>query len=376
MKIVIGNIMGEGRAALLIENGVIKEVGFTGHIPESAEVLDYGDSYVLPGFVDIHIHGGGGYDFVDMTEQSFDGIRNIHLENGTTTLCPTLTSCPIDKTFEFLEYYKNYKDKTSFAGVHLEGPFLSPEMSGAQNTDCLAKPTDELISRLLEYSDIISSVTVAPELENCKKLIKALVQKGVRVSAGHSNASADVLREAKNLGLDKITHMYCATPKRYKEGSFVIGGFEEAALTEDGLFLELIADGHHVCRECFEMAIRCKGIDNIIAVSDAMRASGQDVTESFLGQIKPENCVIVEDGVAKLPDRSSFAGSVTNGEKMFEALCKKYGYSVADTSKMLSENPARYLGLENIGKIAEGYFADLVVIDNFKVIKTIKNGRA
>jgi N-acetylglucosamine-6-phosphate deacetylase len=106
-----------------------------------------------------------------------------------------------------------------------------------------------------------------------------------------------------------------------------------------------------------------------------MRASGQDVSESFLGEVKAENRVIVEDGVAKLPDRSSFAGSVTNGEKMFEVLHKKYGYSVEDASKMLSENPARYIGLEKLGKIERGYRADLAIIDNFKVIKTIKNGR-
>ena len=373
--LVIGNIMGGGRAALLIENGIIKEVGFTGDIPQDTKLLDFGDSLILPGFVDIHVHGGDGFDFVDMERRSAHGIRDMHIKHGTTTLCPTLTSCGIQKTLEFLEFFKDYADDPAFAGVHLEGPFLSADMCGAQNLSCLEMPTDENIAKILEYSDIISSVTLAPELENCEKLIKSLKANGVRVSVGHSNASDDTLRRARDVGADKITHMYCATPKRYKEGSYVIGGFEETALTEDGLFLELIADGHHVCRECFEMAIRCKGIDNIIAVSDAMRGSGQDTDESYLGEIKPENRVIVEDGVAKLPDRSSFAGSVTNGEKMFEVLHKKYGYSIRDACRMLSENPARYLGLEKLGRIEQGCIADLVIIDDFKVIETIKNGR-
>ena len=367
--------MGQGRAALLISGETIESVGFSGDIPNGCQLYDFGEALVVPGFVDIHVHGGDGLDFVDMKEGSFEKIAAYHLSKGTTTLCPTLTSCAFDKTLTFLDYYKKLKDKSFFAGVHLEGPFLSPEMCGAQNLSHLILPAKEYTQKLFPYCDVISSITVAAELEGAPEFISQLKERGVRVSVGHSAATGDQLRKCKALGADRITHMFCATPKRYKEGSFVVGGFEETALTESGFFLELIADGHHVCRECFEIAARCKGIDNIIAISDAMRASGQNTSESFLGEVKEENRVIVEDGVAKLLDRSSFAGSVTNGEKMFEVLHKKYGYSVADTSKMLSETPSRYLGLEKLGKIERGYKADLAIIDNFKVIKTIKNGR-
>ena len=376
-KLIIANIMGNGRGTILLEDDVIKEVGFCSDIPKDCEVFDFGNALLVPGFVDIHLHGGDGYDFVDMTKESFDSIRDFHLSHGTTTLCPTLTSCPISKTFEFLEYYKNYANEPVFAGVHLEGPFLSPEMSGAQNLSCLAKPTDELADRLLQYKDIICSVTIAPELENMQNFATKLYQNGILLSAGHSNADAKTLSESKEYGVNKITHMFCATPKRYKVGSFVIGGFEERALIDDGFYVELIADGHHVCKECFEIAKRCKGIDSIIAISDAMRGAGLDnADESYLGEIKPENRVIIEDGVAKLPDRSSFAGSVTYGNKMFYVLCQKYGFGVEKASQMLSENPARYLGLTNVGKIQKGYKADFVVMDkDYNVIKTIKEGK-
>lgn len=367
--------MGQGRSALVINKDKIETVGFCSEIPENAEIFDYGDAYVVPGFVDIHIHGGNGFDFVDMTKESFDGIRDFHLSKGTTTICPTLTSCDISKTFDFIEYYKNFEDKTCFGGIHLEGPYLSPKMCGAQNLSYLINPTKEQIEKLISFSDYICKITLAPEKEGCDRLITALADKNVVLSAGHSNATKKELIRASELGVSQITHMYCATPKRYKEGSFVIGGFEETALVNDSFALELIADGHHVCRECFEMAVRCKGIDKVIAISDAMRGAGLDnADESFLGEIKPENRVIIEDGVAKLPDRSSFAGSVTTGEKMFDVLHNKYGYSVADTSKMMSENPANLVNLKNIGKLEKGYFADITVIDKKKVIATFKNG--
>ena len=375
MKTVTANIMGGGIAALCIENGVITDICKGSDIPPG-EALDFGDALLVPGFVDIHVHGGGGYDFVDMTKECFDSIRALHLSHGTTTLCPTLTSCSMSDTFGFLDYYRAFEDKTCFAGVHLEGPFLSPEMCGAQNLSYLINPDAEITKRLSEYSDILAKVTLAPEKDGCDNLISELCKKGVVISAGHSNASAAELRRAIALGARQVTHMYCATPKRYKEGSYVYGGFEETALTEDALALELIADGHHVCRECFEMAVRCKGIDNVIAVSDAMRGAGQDGADfSFLGRALPENRVIIEDGVAKLPDRSSFAGSVTLGDRMFDTLTRKYGYSVADASKMLSESPAKHIGLERVGRIEKGFVADFAIIKDGKAVATIKNGK-
>lgn len=351
--------------AILVENGKILCADYRGEVPESAEVVDFGKRYILPGFVELHAHGGGGDDFGDCDADAFSRICALHLSHGVTRICPTLTACAWERTLSFLRLCETVRTHPMFAGAHLEGPFLSPRMCGAQNAACLLRPAASYAAQLCNHRAVICRMTLAPELPEADAFAQQLQKAGIALSVGHSDADAETVRRAVALGYTQVTHLFCSTAARRKRGSYVVGGVVEAALTEDALTVELIGDGHHICRESFLLTLRCKGIDGVCVVSDAMRAAGQTgVNESFLGAKLPENRVIIEDGVAKLPDRSSFAGSVAVGDTMVAALCGRYGFPLWTVSAMMSRVPARLLyGANRYGELKDGFAADLIVLD-------------
>lgn len=355
---------------VLIENGAIANENAK-EIPDDAEIFDFSGDFVLPAFIELHAHGGGGYDFIDGTDESFEKIFETHLSHGVATLCPTLCACDFDQTLKFLGFCKSVSHE-GFAGVHLEGPFLSKKMCGAQNLSYIVEPTDGVIKLLEDYSDVIARITAAPEIPGVLKLAGRLAGHKVSFSIGHSDCDAKLAREAVESGFSSVTHLFCSTPGRHKERSFVVGGLIEEALINDSLFVELIGDGHHVCRESLILTEKCKSAEKIAIVSDAMRAAGtgksnlavdDKITESYLGAKLPGNRVIIEGGVAKLPDRSSFAGSLAVGDTMVKALCGEYRLPLAKVSEMMSRTPAKILGLSDRGEIKKGLRADLTILD-------------
>lgn len=370
-KILIDGKLTEGKS-LLIGDGKILEIGQCVAVSEDTEVFDAKGGYLLPSFIELHAHGGGNADVADLTPEAFDRVMTTHLSHGVTALCPTLVACEWHKTTEFLKFCDSFaKRSPMFGGVHLEGPFLSPLMCGAQNLSCIVPPTDEKISELEEFSSLISCITAAPEIEGTERLAKRMTAHGVSMSVGHSNADAREMEKAVLWGFDRVTHLFSSTSRRAKQGSYVIGGIEECALIDSRFTVELIGDGHHVSRESFLLTKMCKSKDGVALVSDAMRAAGcENLSESYLGEVKPENRVIIEDGVAKLPDRTSFAGSVAVGDTMVQALCGRYGLPLETVSHMMSTVPARLLKLKKRGEIKKGFDAELVLLDqNYKTLK-------
>ncbi len=379
-KSVVGIFADGKKGSLLIEDGRISSVSRS-EIAESCEILDFGENYLLPAFIEVHAHGGGGFDFIDNTEESFDKILDTHLSHGVSTLCPTLCACDFEAALDFLNLCKRKKEHPAFAGVHLEGPFLSPEMCGAQNLSCLRDPSEEDIERLVPYADVISRITVAPELPGAKRLTEKMLSLGIKMSAGHSATDAEGFYKARKLGIDSVTHLYSSMKGRYKNGSYVLGGLIEGALADDDCYVELIGDGHHVSRENFILTVKCKGTDRVVIVSDAMRAAGQyspfssKSADSYLGAVLPENRVIIEGGVAKLPDRTSFAGSIAVGDTMVKALVGGYGLPLESVSRMMSTAPARLLGLSDRGEFKAGLRADITVLDkSYRTAAVIRKG--
>ncbi len=372
MKVIKnGNVVCNGgvyKKLIIIRDGMIADVCDRAEIPKDAEVFDAGGHTVVPSFVDIHLHGGGGYDFLDCTEDAFSNIFKTHLAHGTPRICPTLVSCHEEKMLEFFKIARKYKENERFLGLHLEGPFLSKEMCGAQNLDAITEPTKEFCDKILLHGgDIISRITCAPELNGTEYLAKEFSKRKIGLSIGHSSAYAPEVENAFSIGFNQVTHLFCATTSRVKRGSKVYGGIAECSLLNDDCYVELIGDGHHISREFFEIVMKLKGCEKICVVSDAMRGSGESgITESFLGEKLPENRVIIEDGVAKLPDRSSFAGSVTSGDMMYRALTDDYGIDSYSVSVMMSYAPSKLLGLTDSGKIEKDFRADLTVLDENK----------
>ncbi|MBQ2967223.1 MAG: N-acetylglucosamine-6-phosphate deacetylase [Clostridia bacterium] len=362
---------------ILLKDGIIENTDFKGEVPENCSVIDASGLYVLPGFIDIHLHGGGGYDFMDCTETAFETISRTHLQKGTTTMLPTTVSAPFTDVLKLLQTYKKYASQCpNFYGVHLEGPFISVNQRGAHKAHLLHAPEQWETDMLIEQGrGIIKRITAAPELAGMDYFCKRMIENGVWLSVGHSDATCETALSAFNMGFSHITHLYSATPSIRKIGQEVKAGVIEAAYLDDRVSVELIADGKHVAKEAIALALKIKGVDKVAFVTDALCPAGTDVTESFLGEKMPENRIIIEDGVAKLPDRSSFAGSIVTADMLLERAVNYYGISLPVAVKMLTKTPAKILGIHNKGEIKKGYDADMVLLDkNFMVQQVLLKG--
>ncbi len=360
--------------AVLTENGIIYDIINLAEIPQGVEKIDLDGSYLLPGFIDIHVHGGGGADFMDGSVEAMRSVLTTHLRHGTTTIFPTTMSSTfgeIEKTFSvYRQLLEENTMKDLLGGIHLEGPFISPKMCGAQRLDLVYPPTSKMIEVLKENSDIIARISCAPEVDGVLQMAKELLPYGIQFSLGHTAATYEQAEAATEVGFTSVTHMYSATSGFHKVDQKVHIGVTQAGYGIDELYVELIGDGCHVPKELLRLVTRFKGADKVCLITDAMRAAGTDVTESYLGAICPENRVIIDDGVAKLPDKSFFAGSIGTMDKAFGFAVKNAGLKIEDAMKMTSLNQARLLKIEDKkGSIEKGKDADFVLLDGeFSVV--------
>lgn len=376
-----GTVVSDGvvrKADVLIRDGILADTDFTGELPaaEPCEVIDAKDCYVSAGFIDIHAHGGGGYDIMDCEVEAFRTISHTHLKNGTTTLVPTAVSAKFEDILRLIEVYKQaLPECPNMYGIHLEGPFISKNQKGAHKEYLLHAPTDEETEALLtQGAGVIKRITAAPELDNMEQFAKKMKAAGVGLALGHSDATAEQALWAFAHGFTHVTHLYSATPGVRKINQVVKAGVIEAAYLDDNVTVELIADGKHAAVHALQLAVKIKGVDKVALVTDALRPAGTDVSESYLGEKIPENRVIIEDGVAKLPDRSSFAGSIATANMLLERGINHYGLSLADTVTMLTSTPASILGLGDRGAIRDGYVADVVIFDSEWHVKHVLLG--
>ncbi len=362
---------------IYIENGKIKSIGENS--AECENVYDAKGDFLLAGFVDIHIHGGGGADFMDADELSFEQAVKSHLSHGTTTLVPTAMSAPKEDLISFIKAYKSFKKDSHFGiitpGVHLEGPYFSganAKSGGAQPKNVLRLPDFKEIENILDFADgCILRWDAAPELENSEKFAGIMVENGIIPAIAHSDATSEETQRGIDAGFSHITHFYNAVTTYRKVGQKVLAGVVEAAYLNKNVTLELICDGRHIPRDILRLALMIKGADKVCAITDAMRISATDMESGNLGSNKNGTFVIVDDGVAKLPDLSSYAGSIATMDRCLKVLYKDYGIDLVTASKMLSLTPAKLIGLKKTGKIAKGYTADLVIADSDCNIKTV-----
>jgi len=363
---------------MVIQNGKI--VGFAKNAPADCEMIDCGGKTVIPGFVDIHIHGGGGSEFIDGTPEAFEAVARTHCLHGTTSLCPTPASCSLESLYKLFDVYRDAAKNgkySDFLGIHLEGPFLSLENKGAQNANYIISPTKELMRELLERGEgVVKRISFAPENEGMYNCIDMAKEAGILLAIAHSNIQYEETEDVYNKGVRLITHLFNATTTIRKVNQIVRAGIVEAFYTLPEMKAEIIGDGCHVPKQVIAMARRFKGTENICLITDAMRAAGTDVAESYLGEVLPENRVIIEAGVAKLPDRSFYAGSIATMDRVFKNAVLNVGLSIEDTSAMMSKTPANIVGAGAYkGVLDIGYDADFLVIDeNMEVEKVYVRG--
>jgi len=363
--------------SVLIEDGIISAIGYDG---KAEREIDAKGNYLLAGFIDIHVHGGGGADFMDATPEAFETAVKSHLEHGTTTLLPTAMTATESDLTDFLNAFKEFKSKSEYSaltpGVHLEGPYFSganAKSSGAQPSGLLRLPDEAEMDRLLKIADgSILRWDAAPELEGSEMFARKCKENNIICSIAHSAATSEEAQKGIDNGFSHVTHFYNAVTTYRKEGQKVLAGVVEAAYLNDNLTIELICDGRHIPRDILRLALKIKGADKVSAITDGMRIAGTDMQSGKLGSLKNGTDVIVDDTVAKLPDMSSYAGSIATMDRCLRVLVKDYGIDIVTASKMLSKAPSNILGFDNKGSIEIGKDADLVVFDNdFKLRNVI-----
>lgn len=377
--ILSDQVLPEG--TILIENGRIVAVTSGEAEWPDAETLDAAGAYVAPGFIDIHVHGGAGHDFMDGTLEAFQAIARLHAFHGTTSMLPTTLTADTRGILDTIDVYEKASGRISngarFLGLHLEGPYFAMTQRGAQDPRHIRDPDPTEYMQILGHTNAIRRWSIAPERKGAIQFGRLLAEKGILPSMAHTDAVYEEALEAFQNGYTLLTHFYSAMSGVTRRNAFRYAGVIEAGYLNDGLDVEIIADGVHLPAPLLKLICKVKGPDRIALITDAMRGAGMPEGPSILGNRSDGLPVIIEDGVAKLPDRSSFAGSVATADRLVRTMIRIADCSLTDAIRMITATPARILGVhDRIGHLKPGYDADIVIFDeDVQVKETILQGR-
>lgn len=361
-----------------IADGVITAVTDAAR-PFDAQI-DAGGQYVSPGFIDIHSHGGGGADFLDGTPEAFLTAASMHARYGTTTIIPTATSGKLEETLAMEQAYEQALERNAsgadMPGLHLEGPYFAMGQRGAQDPRHLRNPEPEEYMQILERCKHILRWSVAPELPGALELGRELKRRGILAAIGHSDAEFSEVEKAWEAGYTHVTHLYSSMSTVHRRNAYRHAGVLEAAYMIDGMTVEIIADGKHLPAELLRFVYKFKGPERTALITDSMRGAGMADGPSMLGHRVNGLAVVIEDGVAKMPDRSGFAGSVATADRLVRNMVRMAQVPLTQAVQMAALTPARIMNLRDRGAIAPGLRADIVLFDeNIRVSRTLVSGR-
>jgi N-acetylglucosamine-6-phosphate deacetylase len=359
-RIAVGHLrIADGKiAALLAHDSVLP--------PEPLEI-DLGGRFLAPGFIDLHIHGAMLHDTMEATPEAFAAITRHHLRGGTTSLALTTITATTEEILTVLRAVQGYQkvpvqDGSQVLGVHIEGPYFSKEKPGAHRLELIRNPEPVEWEQFLAFREVITQITVAPELPGALALIEAFAQRGIRVSAGHSDAWDEEAAAGFAHGLRQATHTFNCMSSSRRRGPYRIAGLLEYVLGEPEILCEVIADGRHVSPTLLRMLYQAKGPDGIALITDA--TSGAGLAEETHFHLADIECV-VRDNVGLTADGKALAGSVATMNRVVRGMIEYAGVPLVEAVRMATLNPARALGIEERkGVLATGADADLVVFDD------------
>ncbi len=367
--------------SLLIIDGRIVEIGKANIDAPGAEWIDVGGNYISPGFIDIHVHGGAGYDFMDNTVEAFLAIAQTHARYGTTAILPTTLTASHEDLLATLDTYKKASlisnNGAQFIGMHLEGPYIAMNQAGAQDKRFIRDPEPAEYREIVTDYPFIKRWSAAPELKGALEFGRFLTANNILAAWAHTDAVYDEIIEAYRNGYTLATHLYSAMTGVTRRNAFRLAGAVEAAWLTDEMDVEIIADGIHLPPPLLKLVYKIKGADRTALITDSMRAAGTTATISVLGPLQNGLEVIIEDGVAKLPDRSAFAGSVSTFDRLVRNMIQLAEAPLVDAIKMATATPARIMKIgDKKGSLAVGMDADLVIFDaNINVRTTMAGGK-
>jgi N-acetylglucosamine-6-phosphate deacetylase len=348
---------------LLLRDGVIKELGSLGDEPAAeVTVIDCSGDFIAPGLVDIHLHGAVGRDAMEASEQAFGAILGAHARYGTTTAVLTTVAASLPEMIDVLQMTESWpgaRGVARLAGIHLEGPWFSPRRRGAHDPAQLRDPRESEISAILEHASVIRRVTLAPELPGAYDAIRTFREAGIAVSAGHSDATEREARAGFKAGITQATHLHNAMSSLRKTDP-PRRGLAEAALENQGMICELIADGMHVPPDLLRETLKAKGWENLALVSDATAGCGLPEGSGFrLGDL---DCVV--QGKAAWTGEGighCLAGSTAPLFTGIRTMMEQAGATISEAVAMATLVPSRALGTESeVGSLEIGKQADLI----------------
>ncbi|MFE7896197.1 N-acetylglucosamine-6-phosphate deacetylase [Streptomyces sp. NPDC057424] len=350
-----------------VHNGrlIIDGTRITTTAPENAHIIDVTGHYVIPGFVDLHNHGGGGASFTSGSAE--DILKGIHTHrlHGTTTLVASTVTGDMDSLARRAGLLGELAEQGDIAGIHFEGPFISPCRKGAHSEALLRDPHPADVRKLIDAArGRARMVTLATELPGGLDSVRLLADHGVIAAIGHTDATYEQTVEAIDAGATVATHLFNAMPPLGHRSPGPI----TALLEDDRITVELINDGTHLHPAALRLAFHHAGADRVAFITDAMDAAGFGDGRYFLGPLQVE----VTDGVARLVTDGTIAGSTLTLDRAFKRAVTVDGLSVEDAVRALSATPARLLGMaDTIGSLEPGKYADLLILDSAYEVKGV-----
>ena len=346
--------------SVIVEDGKIAEVSNNNFAIEGAEIIDAKGCDIVPGGIEMHVHGGGGRDFMEGEEEAFRVAIDAHMQYGTTSIFPTLSSSTvpmIEKACETCTKLMAEPD-SPVLGLHLEGPYFNPKQAGAQIPEWIKAPVKEEYEYLLEKWPCLKRWDEAPELEGSHEFIKCCCKHGVLPSIGHTRAKYEEVAAANELGMTHATHFYNAMPVVYKNREFKETGTVESIFALENMTVEMIADGIHVPPVMLRMIYQIKGVERTALITDALACAASKDDTAF------DPRVVLEDGVCKLADRSALAGSIATMDRLVRTCVQQAGIPMEDACRMISETPAKIMGVyDRKGSLEKGKDADIIFFD-------------
>ena len=380
-KIINGKIIDkcgviEGKI-LYFESGKIVEISSDDKPADI--VIDAEGNYVSAGFIDTHVHGGGGADVMDGTPDAIRLMAKTHLKHGTTSICPTTAACGHKDLIRAVKAFKEVYPESGkngmphLLGMHLEGPNFAPSQAGAQDPDNIYPPRPSEYNEIFELADgLIKKWSFAPELEGAVEFCDALVKHGILPCIGHTDATYDDVVKVFERGATCLTHFYSAMSTITRKQGYRVAGVVESGYILDDMWVEVIGDGAHIPPILLKMICKLKSTDKIMLITDAMRGATMPEGPSILGV--STKCII-EDGIAKMPDRTCFAGSVATTDRLVRTLYKQAELPIHTAVAMMTLNPAKALKLESKGQLEVGFDADILIFDdNINMKKVFVSG--
>lgn len=343
--------------SLILSDSKILEIANSDLPRVGATIVDVKGDYILPGFVAMNIHGGGGKAYKEGTREAFDTATAVHLKHGATTIFPTIYTAKTEKIYNSAKVCEEIlkEGNSPVKGIHVAGPYFNPNMvksfPGAKN------PDKEEYTEILAQTNCIKRWDLSPELPGAYEMAKYLKWKNIVAAITHTQAEFEVVKDAHDAGFSHVSQLYNAMPGFHKRGEYKYEGTVESVFLIDDMGVEVTADGRHLPPTILRLVYKLKGVEHTSLVTNALKYAGYD------GEVEPDSDFIIEDGVCKLKDHSSLAGSIATMDKVVRVAVDA-GIPFEDVIRMATETPAKVMNcFETVGSLEEGKDADIVLMN-------------